>query len=276
VPAAVDLDAYFDRIRWKGEARPNLATLTALLRAHMAQIPFENLDVLLGRGIRIDLEALQQKLVRSRRGGYCFEHVTLFAAVLEKLGFRPVRHAARVILVSPRAESPRTHMFLTVPLEEGTFLCDPGFGGQAPRAPMPLLPVNDGGRELRVERERHWLVREGNDWILRADVGNGTVSCWTTTLEPENPVDFELANHFTATHPSSPFVNRMMLSALTPEGRVSAMNRDTTHWGAGPGGGPQRARLTDRAELRAWLAKHFQIDLPEVERLRVPTVPEWD
>jgi N-hydroxyarylamine O-acetyltransferase len=269
VASTVDLDAYFDRIHWSGEARPNLATLTALLRAHMSQIPFENLDVLLGRGIRIDLDSLQQKLVLHRRGGYCFEHVTLFAAVLEQLGFKPVRHAARVILVSPRAESPRTHMFLGVPLEEGTFLLDPGFGGQAPRAPLPLLE----GHELRVERERHWLVREGGDWILRADVGNGTVSCWTTTLEAENPVDFELANHFTATHPSSPFVNRMMLSALTAEGRVSAMNRDTTRWSST---GPQRARFADRAELRAWLARHFQIDLPEVERLHVPTVPEWD
>jgi N-hydroxyarylamine O-acetyltransferase len=267
---ALDLAAYFARIRWTGgAARPDLETLTGLLRAHMGQIPFENLDVLLGRGIRLDLESLQQKLVRDRRGGYCFEHVTLFAAVLEQLGFQPIRHAARVILVSPRTEAPRTHMFLTVPLPEGTCLLDPGFGGQAPRAPLPLVER----QELQVDREKHWLVREGRDWVLRADVGNGPVALWTSTLEAENPADFELANHFTAKHPKSPFVNRLMLSALTPGGRVSVMNRDATFWRPS---GPQKSQLADRAELRALLAKHFQLDLPEVERLRVPTVPEWD
>ncbi len=267
--ATIDLEAYFDRIGWSGATPPTLATLTGLLRAHMAHVPFENLDVLLGRGIRLDLDSLQQKLVRARRGGYCFEHVTLFAAVLEQLGFAPVRQAARVILVSPRSEAPRTHMFVTVPLEEGTFVVDPGFGGQSPRAPLPLLE----GRETRVEREKHWLVRDGRDWVLKADVGNGPVACWVSTLEPENLVDFELANHFTATHPNSPFVNRLMLSALTPEGRVSLMNRDTTFWGAR---GPQKGQLANRAELRAFVARHFGFDLPELERLRVPTVPEWD
>jgi N-hydroxyarylamine O-acetyltransferase len=65
-------------------------------------IAFENFDVLLGRPIRLDLASLQDKLVRRRRGGYCFEQVTLFAAVLERLGFAPVRHTARVIRVVPR------------------------------------------------------------------------------------------------------------------------------------------------------------------------------
>jgi len=104
----------------------------------MAAIPFENLDVLLGRPVRLDLASLQAKLVDARRGGYCFEHVTLFAAVLEQLGFTPVRHSACVVLVNPRTAAPRTHMFLTVPLAEGTFVVDPGFGVLAPKVPLPL------------------------------------------------------------------------------------------------------------------------------------------
>ena len=90
----LDLDAYFNRIRWGGDTRPTYETLAQLVRAHMRYIPFENLDVLLGRGIRIDIESVQEKLVRAQRGGYCFEHATLFAAVLERLGFEPVRHAS--------------------------------------------------------------------------------------------------------------------------------------------------------------------------------------
>src|ERR1700727_314376 len=138
MPSDLDLTAYFERIHWTGDAAPVLETIKGLLIAHMRAIPFEHLDVLRGKTIALDLEGLQAKLVRARRGGYCFEHVTLFAAVLEQLGFHPVRHSARVILFRPRAESPRGHMFLTVPLSGQTFVVDPGFGAMAPRMPIPL------------------------------------------------------------------------------------------------------------------------------------------
>ena len=142
----INLDAYFNRIRWGGNTRPTYDTLAQLVHAHMQHIPFENLDVLLGRGIRIDLESIQNKLVHARRGGYCFEHATLFAAVLEQLGFQPTCHSSRVVLLFPRTEAPRTHMFLTVPLPEGTFVVDPGFGSLAPRVPVPLDGTQEIGR----------------------------------------------------------------------------------------------------------------------------------
>src|SRR5271157_2342005 len=129
------LDRYLERIQYGGATQPNFDTLAGLLRAHLAAIPFENLDVLLGRRIWLDLDGVQDKLVRAHRGGYCFEHVTLFAAVLERLGFHPVRHTARVVLFASRTESPRAHMFLTVPLSEGRFVADPGFGPFAPGVP---------------------------------------------------------------------------------------------------------------------------------------------
>jgi N-hydroxyarylamine O-acetyltransferase len=125
---ALDVDAYLERIHWRGKVSPTFDTLAGLLDAHMTHIPFENLDVLLGRPISLDLSALEQKLVRARRGGYCFEHATLFAAVLERLGFQPVRHSARVTLFEPRTVSARTHMFLTVAIDRETFVIDPGFG----------------------------------------------------------------------------------------------------------------------------------------------------
>src|SRR6266446_1307347 len=155
--AGIDLDAYFERIGWGGEVRPTFEALAGMLRAHMSGIPFENLDVLLRRPVRLDLDGLQEKLVRGRRGGYCFEHATLFAAALEQLGFHPVRHAARVVLLAPRTASPRTHMFLSVPLAEGTFVVDPGFGAQAPSVPLML----EDRATSHSERETHWLVRDG-------------------------------------------------------------------------------------------------------------------
>ncbi len=266
--ANLDLDAYLERIEWSGDARPTFETLASLLDAHMAHIPFENLDVLLGRGIRLDLQGLQDKLVRARRGGYCFEQATLFAAVLEAFGFRPVRHCARVTMQRPRSESPRTHMFLAVPLEEGTFVVDPGFGSLAPRVPVPLrdrVPARRGA-------EVHWMAFDGTRWTLCAQSGDAVIEAWVTTLEEEYPVDFELGNHYTSTHPESSFRHYIMLRALTRDGRVGVMNRDVTHWRDGT---PHRFRLADRAALRALLAEHFGFDLPEVERLRVSSIPEW-
>jgi N-hydroxyarylamine O-acetyltransferase len=266
---AFDLDAYFERIGWSGDAPPSLATLDGLMRAHMRHIPFENLDVLLGRPVRLDLDSLQQKLVHSRRGGYCFEHMTLFAAVIEALGFRPARHSARVLLVAAREKAPRTHMFLTVAVGEGTYVLDPGFGGPAPMFPVPLVDCAASGPADAT----HWMYREGSDWILRHRLGHEPADAWISTLEHDLPVDFDMANHFTATHPSSPFVNNLFLSLFKPGGRVSVMNRYVT---VREGDQTQSLLLNDRAALRTLLVEQFGLEIPELERLRVPMIPEWD
>jgi len=111
-----------------------------VLDRHIVAIPFENLDVLCGRPPRLDLESLQDKLVQRRRGGYCYEHTTLFAAVLEHVGFAAVPHSARVTMIADKSTAPRTHMLLTVALRAGTFVVDPGFGGLTPRLPVPVDP----------------------------------------------------------------------------------------------------------------------------------------
>jgi len=268
VSDAVDLDAYFERIGWGGSTHTSYETLAGLLGAHMLHIPFENLDVLLGRPVHLELKALQQKLVFAHRGGYCFEHATLFAAVLEQLGFQTMRHTARVIVSLPRHASPRTHMVLTVPLAEGIFIADPGLGVLAPRLPVPLVD----GVPVRADKEVHWMARDQEQWTLRSRTDDKVVDCWVSALELDNLVDFEVGNHYTATHPMSPFVNRIMLRALTPSGRVSVMNRDVTLW---QGGRPHSSQLADRAALRRLLNEYFGFDMPEVERLRVPSTPEW-
>ncbi len=266
--SALGVDQYLERIGYGGGTEPSFATLAGLLRAHMAAIPFENLDVLLGRPVRLDLDAVQDKLVRANRGGYCFEHATLFAAVLERLGFDPVRHTARVVLLSPRTESPRTHMFLTVPIGEETFVVDPGFRTLAPD--FPVLLGDDPGAGTGALTHR--MVRDGKHWLLRARTEDKVVDCWVSTLDQDNLVDFEVGNHFTATHRTSPFVNRIMMRALTADGRVSLMNRDLT---LRRGSEVYSTQLADRTALRALLVEYFGFDLPEVERLRVPSIPEW-
>ena len=263
----LDLDAYFDRIQWRGATAPTYATLAGLLDAHRAHIPFENFDVLLGRPIRLDLEGLQAKLVQARRGGYCFEHATLFAAVLEALGFAPARHAARVIIFRPRTEVPRTHMFLSVTLDGARYVVDPGLGLFGSRLPLPL-----DGTGVPADRPTHRMVREGDDWVMHAPRDGAQIPAWVSSLDAEYPIDFEVANHFTATHPGSLFRNWILASAVTPEGRVNIMNRNVTYL---RGDAATTVQLADRSALRALLAEHFGFDIPEVETLRVPGIPEW-
>ena len=266
----LDLPAYLARIGWRGPLRPDHDTLAGLLRAHMERIPFENLDVLLGRGIRLDLDGVQRKLVCQRRGGYCFEHATLFAAVLEQLGFSLARHTARVVMRLPRHEAPRTHMFLSVQLGDARFVVDPGLGGLACRAPLPLVD----GLRVSVAGQTHWLQQEGHYWLLRTVQQGEPADAWVGTLDPENPQDFEMGNHYTASHPNSGFVNRIMLRAYTPDGQVTVSNRDVTYRRGEDAA--LTSRLADRRALRALLAEHFGFDLPQVEQLRVPSIPEWD
>ena len=270
MPEGLELDAYFERIGYHGSREPTLPVLSGILVAHMSRIPFENLDVLLGRGVRLDLESLQQKLVGARRGGYCFEHATLLAAVLEQLGFDLQRRAARVVLFSPATESPRTHMFLTVTLPAGTFVVDPGFGGFGPRFPVPL----ETGAGSDNGSPTHWIARDGRRITLRFKRADETIDGWVSDLDEENhAIDFELGNYFTAMHPQSPFTQLVMMSIVTPSGRASLMNRDfTLHNGSDV----TPKQIADRREFRRLLVDHYGFDLPEFDTLRIPAIPEWN
>lgn len=251
----MNLDAYLARIGWTGRRTAAPDVLAGLLAAHMRAIPFENLDVLLGTPPSLELDKLEAKLVGARRGGYCYEHATLFSAALRELGFAVKAHSARVVMMTPRELAPRTHMFLTV----GDVMLDPGFGGLAPRVPVALDGTAAGS---------HRLVRDG-DVVALEHAGQ---RLWVSSLEHDMPIDFVMANHFTATHESSPFVMRLMLRAFTPDGEVRVMNRAVTHT---RGAEKQSYELADRGALRELLAAQFGFDLPQVERLRVPAIPEW-
>jgi N-hydroxyarylamine O-acetyltransferase len=98
----MNLDAYFARIGYEGPREPTLAVLPALSAAHTRSIPFENLDVLLGRPIKLEIDAIFQKLVCDRRGGYCFEQNGLLLHVLDELGFQVAPLSARVRWQRPR------------------------------------------------------------------------------------------------------------------------------------------------------------------------------
>lgn len=159
-------------------------------------------------------------------------------------------------------------MFLTVAVADGTYVLDAGFGGPAATFPVPLVDRGASGPKDMT----HWMRREGDDWVLRHRLGNEPADAWISTLEHDLPIDFEMANHFTATYPSSPFVNNLFLSLFKPDGRIGVRNRDVT---VRQGDRTQSFQLADRAALRTLLVEQFGFDLPEAQRLNIPMIPEW-
>jgi len=265
--APFDLDLYLSRIRYAGATKPDLESLSGLLAAHMNAIPFENLDVLLGRPIRLDLEALQKKIVTGRRGGYCFEQGALFLAALRALGFDASARTARVILVLKPDASPRGHMVLVVRLPEGEFIADPGLGGMGCRAPIPLdgTPAREG--------DELWSIRtEDRRRVLQVESPERRLDAWVAGFDEDNWADFEVANHWHSTHPASPMVNRVMLRAMIPGGRLTVMNQDATFRADGA---TERFALKDRAALRDLVREHCGFDCPEIETMRIPSAPDW-
>lgn len=197
----LDLDAYLDRVSYSGDRAPTVGTLTALHRAHLATVPFENLDIILGRGIDPDLAAVQDKIVGRRRGGYCFEHNVLFGAALQRLGFDVGRHVARIGDPTVKVVA-RSHLALLVSVDGQRWLADVGFGS-GPLEPVPLTGpgvVRQGAWEYRV------LAGPDAGWRLQGRWEGDWRACYTLTPELAHPVDVEVANHYTATHPASPFV----------------------------------------------------------------------
>lgn len=257
----IDLDAYLARIGYQGARTPTAETLRALHRAHLYSVPFENLDVVLKRPIRLDPASLQQKIVSGRRGGYCFESNGLFMHALQALGFAVTPLAARVLWErGDPTLPPRSHMLLMVDLEDGLFLADVGFGGQTPPRPLSLAV----GLEQATSHEPYRLRRtEDGELELQALMAGQWGVLYRFTLHAQLPVDFEHANWFVSTHPDSFFVNNL-IAAMPGEGcRYTLFNREfRTRW---PDGRVETVTLENAADLASVLQQRFALTASEAE-----------
>ncbi|MFJ5261710.1 arylamine N-acetyltransferase [Streptomyces sp. NPDC088387] len=263
--AGFDLDAYFKGIGWTGSARADLATLRGVHLAHARAIPFENLDPLAGEAPSLDLADITAKMLHSRRGGYCYEHNTLFAAVLQALGFGVTLLAARVVVGTDRFESrPRSHMALLVevPGDPQPYLADVGFGAIGGLLePVPLIAETefaDAGRHHRLVHTPHDGPLE--PWVLQAHTAEGWESQYAFTLEPFEHSDFEMINWHVATNPRSPFSRRMYVLRVTPERHLLLDDGVLTE--TREDGLVTTRRLADRAEMVRVLDEEFGIEIP--------------
>ena len=216
----MDLKAYVERIGFAGELRPSAECLRELHLAHATHVPFENIDVLQQRPVRLDIESLWKKLVEDRRGGYCFEQNTLFAAVLESIGFSVTRLAARVRLGAVGITS-RGHMLLAVQADGQQYLVDVGFGGDALLYPIPWLLGETAGQFGWKYR----IIAESPGYLLQTVRAEDWFDLYSFTMEEQYPVDYEVANYHTSTHPNSFFRNQLMVHLPGRDRRVTLVNR---------------------------------------------------
>jgi N-hydroxyarylamine O-acetyltransferase len=253
----IDLDAYFQRIGYRGTREPSLATLNGLVCAHVQSIPFENLDVLMGRPIALDAASLERKLIYGGRGGYCFEQNGLLLLVLEALGFHVRPLSARVRWQRPRDFiPPRTHLFARVELDGVSWLADVGNGSMSLSAALRL----ELDTEQPTPHEIRRLIKEGALYFHQVRLGNEWHDVSEFTLEEMPPIDRELANWYTSTHPQSIFRNGLLVARAAPAGRrVTLLDQKLTLRDAN-GHGDTRL-LTSNAELRQALAEHFDLHI---------------
>ncbi|WP_214405716.1 arylamine N-acetyltransferase family protein [Pseudonocardia lacus] len=216
-----ELDAYFARVAYTGPREPTLPVLHAITSAHTRSVPFENLDALLGTPIELTVDALVDKIVHRRRGGYCFEQNGLFLEVLTALGFAVTPLSARVRLDRPReVVPPRTHLFLRVDLDGETWLTDVGIGGVSLTCAIGWEP--DGADEQRAQQTPHEprrVVREGGKWFHQVRFGQQWADVYEFTGEEMPLVDREVGNWYTSAHPQSHFRHRLMVARAGDQGR---------------------------------------------------------
>ena len=225
--AGVDLAAYLDRVGVGGGA-PDLETLQRLHEAHVRTFTFDNIDVLLDQHPGVGLEQVQGKFLGRGRGGYCFEHATLFAAALQRLGYDVTRRLGRV---GPPETSARTHCVVVVDLDGERLLADPGFGMSVLRP----LPLADGAtddfrgwdyrlREVRAGGVRAWELSRWRD-----EPGAGHWELMHTHDElPVQPPDLVSGHHYTSTFPASHFRHLLMLTRHVDGAHVSLTHRTVT------------------------------------------------
>jgi N-hydroxyarylamine O-acetyltransferase len=207
-PERLDLDAYLARLDLPART-PSRDALGELHEAHVRTFTFDNIDVLLDQHPGVDLDAVQAKFVGRGRGGYCFEHSTLFAAALARLGYQVERRLGRV--AGPDATGARTHCVVVVTVDGLPLLADPGFGMSLLR-PIPLAhdtAESQDGWEFRVQSVP---VGAGRGWALHRWRDGGWELMHTHDELPVILADLICGHHFTSTYPTSNFRRGLMLA----------------------------------------------------------------
>ncbi len=258
------LDAYLNRIGLRERPSPGREALDAIVAAHLRRIPFENIDVLLGRPIDIALDAVFDKLVTRERGGYCFEHNTLLAAALTALGFEVVPLAARVRYgVDEGVPTPQSHLLLRVRIAHRDYIADAGFGGPNPPCALPLSEPAPEGLPYRLVSAPPGAASGGAFHLLDLELAtaDGWAKLYRFDLSPQAWIDYAARNWYVCTHPDSVFLHRLMAARTDGNVRLTMTNGELTERDAD--GASHHLLLDTPAEIVATLRERIGVRLDD-------------
>jgi N-hydroxyarylamine O-acetyltransferase len=251
----MDLPAYFDRIGYSGPASADRATLDALMRAHSAAVPFENLDVQLGRPISLEPDAIFAKLVTRRRGGWCYEQNGLFGRVLDALGFKVRRIGCGVMRDQRGDEAIGNHLSLIVTLDGREWLADVGFGGSQAE-PIPLAPGEHAHPPFVV------ALAQGADgyWRLSERFGEGDPFSFDFLSGPADEALLARTCGVLQSDPESLFVQNLIVQQRRGERHLTLRGRVLMERSAD---GETKRLIAGADELVATLDREFGLEMPE-------------
>ncbi|MFQ5716022.1 MAG: arylamine N-acetyltransferase [Nitrospinales bacterium] len=252
--SALDIDAYLERIKYKGSRGNSVQTLIDLHIAHAFNIPFENLDIHLGRKISLDPTALFDKLIPGGRGGYCHEINSLFYFLLTQLGFEAKLLMARVMCGSD-STGPKLHQLLLVQTNAGDWIADPGFGGNGLIAPIPL---REGVEEKQFADIFRLEARATRGYVLQSQIQDSWVDLYSFERVFYLPIDYILPNYYNSTSPDSIFTRKKICTKPTPEGRITLIDRELR---IRRNGASVKRQITNPEEYLETLRKYFDIQL---------------
>ncbi len=247
-----DVAAYLDRIAYAGFVSPTAEVLQRIHRAHLFSVPFENLDIPLGRKIVCDEEAFLRKIVERRRGGFCYELNGAFAALLRALGFKVTLLSARV----PRQDGTETpefdHLTLRVDLDQ-PWLADVGFGDSF----LDPLRLETGTEQPQDGRKFRIVEQAGSFHVQRTEPDGAWKTEYSFTPQPRRLEEFAAMCQYHQTSPESPFTQKSLCTKATKEGRITLSDRKLIV----TRNGKREERLLSEKEWRAALKNKFGIAL---------------
>ncbi len=219
--ATLDVTTYLRRIGYDGPRDGSAAALAGLQQAHLCAVPYENLDILAGKPLSLESDALYDKIVTRRRGGFCFELNGLFGWLLEALGYSVTHYFARFLKDEPTTPM-RRHRVLRVMAEGQPWLCDVGVGGPVPLRPLRLT---EGLEQLQGDDCYRLLRDPFLGWVVEERRHGAWSRYYSFTEEPQLPVDFVATSFYCEHSPASPFNKEPMVALRTPEGRLTLDGR---------------------------------------------------
>jgi len=260
--ADIDPGAYLDRIGLAAVPAPTESELVRLHAAHALTIPFENLDIHLGRGIDPSPGAVFDKLVRNRKGGFCFEQNSLLYGMLDGLGFTVRRLMGRVTF-NATAPRPRTHLINLVEIGERSWIADVGFGvyGFVEPVPFEIDRVHEAGDEAY----RIVAAAGTTGFEMQARVEGDWRGLYWFSLDPCYDADVVMGSFYHSNYPHSPFVQERIVGLPGRGVRRTLLNGE---FKIREGRALTVRTLTDEAEYRSVLEAEFGIVLPADARLK--------